>query len=75
MSATFTKEGAIPHLRVETPHGAILAPVKLETEPDGKGGRKIIVGHEGSADKRLPTPVRRDGRLVFALPGGGEVLG
>lgn len=74
MSGTFTRDGLIPHLQIVTAAGVILAPVKLETEPDGKGGRRILVGHHGAEDKRLPRPVKRGGKLAFALPGGGEVL-
>lgn len=71
MSATLTREGAIPHLLVDTPFGTILAPVKLQAEPDGR----IRTSNVGSELSRRPAPMRRDGRLVFALPGGLEVLG
>ena len=71
MSATLTDEGYIPHLEVVTAVGVILAPVKLQPDADGK----IRIKTEGSEVTRRPAPMRRDGRLVFALPGGGEVLG
>lgn len=71
MKETLTDEGYIPHLQVVTAVGVILAPVKLQPDADGK----IRIKTEGSEVTRRPAPMRRDGRLVFALPGGGEVLG
>lgn len=71
MSATLTSEGYIPHLQVSTDDGVILAPVKLQPDHDGR----IRIKTEGSEVTRRPAPMRRNGRLVFALPGGGEVLG
>jgi hypothetical protein len=70
MSATLTSEGYIPHLQVVTDIGTLLAPVKLQ--PDEAGKLRIAASGFGAA--RYPGPMRRDGRLVFALPGGGEVL-
>lgn len=60
-----TREGAIPHLPVVTDAGMILAPVKLVLDSP------IYL----KANAIKPDPMRRNGRLVFALPGGGEVLG
>ena len=71
MKETLTDEGYIPHLQVVTAIGVILAPVKLQPDADGK----IRIKTEGSEVTRRPAPMRRNGRLVFALPGGGEVLG
>lgn len=70
MSATLTNEGYIPHLQVVTPVGVLLAPVKLQPEPDG-----TIKTSDRSRNYVPPVAMRRDGRLVFALPGGLEVLG
>lgn len=61
ITATLTTEGVIPHLLVPMaahPAGRFFAPVRVAVE-------------QGSD---IHAPVRRDGRLVFALPGGGEVL-
>ena len=66
---TITAEGTIPHLRIQTAAGEILAPVKLQPN---KNGRLLAYGPDGN--RVLPRPMRRDGRLVYALPGGGEVL-
>ena len=68
--ATQTSEGYIPHLRVKTPGGLVMAPVKLQ--PNGRGK---IVQYNREGAPVCPPPMRRDGRLVFALPGGAEVLG
>ena len=70
--ATLTATGWISHLHWVTDAGMVSAPVKLETEPTSIGQR-IILNRDGSADKRLPTALRRDGRYVYALPGGLEV--
>jgi len=66
MSATFTSEGAIPHMLMQYDGGTFLAPVKMTYQ----------IGRAWNSDKQihLQAPLRRDGRLVFALPGGGEVL-
>lgn len=74
IGSTITDEGVIPHLPVVTPDGTIHAPVKLERYEHGKGYRLELSPMYGGGD-RLPRPMRRDGRLVFALPGGAEVLG
>lgn len=70
MNETMTREGPVRHLRVVTEIGVIHAPVKLQPDHDGR----IRVGSYGSEEARFPSPMRRNGRLVFALPGGGEVL-
>lgn len=66
-----TREGAIPHLLVVTDAGTLLAPVKLQPNDAGK----VRMSKNGNGLARYPAPMRRNGRLVFALPGGGEVLG
>jgi hypothetical protein len=70
MSATLTNEGYIPHMLVVTDAGTLRAPVKLQTEADGK-----IKTADINRNYLPPVAMRREGRLVFALPGGGEVLG
>lgn len=70
MSATLTNEGYIPHMLVVTEAGTLFAPVKLQPEPDGK-----IKTTDRSRNYVPPVAMRRNGRLVFALPGGLEVLG
>lgn len=74
VGGTLTEVGPIPHLLVVTPAGVIHAPVKLERYEHGKGWRLHLSDMYGGGD-RLPRPLKRDGRLVFALPGNGEVLG
>ena len=65
-SVTFTTAGAIPHLLCLTPDGQkFYAPPKTTPTPYS----------DGSSDKRLPAPVLRDGRQVYAMPGCGEVVG
>lgn len=68
---TYTSEGAIPNLLVPFDGGVIHAPVKLDRKEHGQGYRLIL----GNDTFKLPKPMKRDGRLVFALPGGAEVLG
>lgn len=72
---TLTTTGWVPHLQWMLDTCVVSAPVKLRVEATANGGRRIALKHDGPSDKRLPTALRRDGRLVFALPGGGEVLG
>lgn len=74
MTGTYTCEGIIPHLLLE---GGLLAPVKLVPQK-GKEGNFGLAWEQRwnlGVNTRAPVPMRRDGRLVFALPGGGEVLG
>lgn len=69
--STFTSEGHIPHLILGG--GEIVAPVKLVTQ--GKGGNYGIaweLRYVLGVRTRAPIPLRRNGRLVYALPGGGE---
>lgn len=54
---TVTDEGVIDHFK--HPSG-ILLPVKVRVKDDS---RKEI--------EKPPSPIRRDGKLVYALPGGG----
>ena len=53
--------------------GKYLAPVKLATVPSSSGKLTIDMGLPGALSSG-PIPLERDGRMVFALPGGGEVL-
>lgn len=69
MSATQTSEGLISRLQLVTDCGVIRCPVKLQVGADGKIG-----GHDSSRNPIQPEPMRRDGRLVYALPGGLEVV-
>lgn len=69
MSATETSEGLISHLQLVTECGVIRCPVKLQPNTDGKIG-----GYDSSRNAVDPAPMRRGGRLVYALPGGGEVV-
>ena len=68
-AGTETSEGYIPHLEVFTDHGIIHAPVKLRTESGA------VVTNWTDGGYRFAVPLRRDGALVFALPGGGEYVG
>jgi len=74
MMATHTTEGAIPHLRIVTEYGIVHAPVKLVTAPNGRGHMRVVIDETAPSHQRFPSPMRRDGKLVFALPGGLEVL-
>lgn len=56
---TQTSEGPIPHRLIITEQGVLLAPVKLVTDMRDNHG--------------LHAPQRRGDKLVYALPGGGEV--
>ena len=58
---TETSDGVIPHMSV----GDLMCPVMLEIEPKKSGGYTIKVDDDG-----YPVPMRRAGRLVYALPGG-----
>lgn len=66
MSTTHTTEGVIPHLIVDAAGKRILAPVKLDFDREPRWMPKY--------QTTLRAPLRRDGKLVFALPGGGEVV-
>jgi len=66
---TDTSEGPIPHLR----HGDLLCPVKLERVEFGSGWKLKKAPQYGYGNEK-PMPMRRNGRLVYALPGGGEVV-
>lgn len=69
MSATQTSEGLISHLQLVTECGVIRCPVKLQVGADGG-----ISGHDSNRNEVDPSPMRRGGRLVYVLPGGGEVV-
>lgn len=66
---TETTEGYIPHREVFADCGLIHAPVKLVRECEGR-----IAMHYQFGGLKFPIPLRRDGRLVFALPCGGEFV-
>lgn len=69
---TDTTEGPIPHLRLTCEAGTFAAPVKLATERRGNGpGIAYARRNDGHSH---PVPLVREGRYVYALPGGGEVL-
>lgn len=55
-----TTEGFIPHLRIIYADGVLNAPVMLDVP---KRGTRV-----------LRAPLYRDGKRVYALPGGGEVV-
>jgi len=59
---TNTSDGEIPHLLIN----GLQCPVKLRRVPSERG---YVIAQE----QRLPVPLYRYGKLVFALPGGGEV--
>jgi hypothetical protein len=56
---TETADGWINHALVNNGDRSFLAPVKLDFSKRGDFGY---------------TPLRRDGGLVFSLPGGGEII-
>jgi len=58
-NATETSEGFIPHLEICGDFGIIHAPVC------------IVPGLRGWKGDPMPMPMRRDGKLVYALPGPG----
>lgn len=57
---TETTEGFIPHIRIVYADGVLNAPVKLDVP---KRGTRVLC-----------APLRLDGNLVYALPGGREVV-
>ena len=65
---TETAEGKVRHMSVITSCGEVLLPVKLVST--GVGASAQLKRNSSG----LPYPVKRGERLVFALPGGGEVL-
>lgn len=69
IGATATSEGWLAHVEVFADCGLILAPVKLAT----RAARLRTEALDGSS-WGMPVPLRRDGRLVYALPGGGEFI-
>lgn len=71
LTATFTVAGYVPHLSVHLQEGRLLAPVKLATQVGPRGGRNIVHGPRNST--LAPEPLIRDGKYVYALPGGGEI--
>ena len=69
-TGTFTSAGFIPHLDVPTTSGKISAPVKILFDTARRG---IAVVYESNQNARVPTPPMRNGKYVFALPGGKEI--
>lgn len=57
---TETTEGFIPHLRIIYADGVLNAPVMLDVP---KRGTRVLC-----------APQRRGDKLVYALPGGGEIV-
>lgn len=57
---TVTDEGVIDHFK--HPSG-ILLPVKVRVKNDSK-----------EELGKYPSPIRRGGKLVYALPGGGDYI-
>ncbi len=57
---TYTAEGYIQH----KPHFLLHLPVKIETDYYGSP----VIGPNG-----FPLPKRKNDRLVYSLPGGGEL--
>lgn len=71
MGFTETAWGCIEHLRIRTSAGIVEAPVKLRPAEAWERARNgLAVGFDGQ-----PYPVCRDGRLVYVLPGGCEIVG
>lgn len=69
---TATADGFIPHAEVAFEGGVFLAPVKLRVRQMPKQGSAVVVRE--SFYGRLPVPLRYGSSLVYALPGGGELL-
>jgi len=68
---TETSDGPIPHFI----WNGIQCPVKVQvSEKENSRGELVrtVVMRDASAGY-LPVPLYRDGCLVFALPGGGEI--
>lgn len=67
---TETSEGYISHKAVRSAAGVFYAPVKLQpTRPGHLALRRTL-----DRDVYRPVPLRRDGRLVYALPNHQELL-
>lgn len=71
LTATFTSAGYVPHIAIRLQEGRLLAPVKLATQRGPRGGNNIVYGPR--RDIAAPEPLCRDGKYVYALPGGGEM--
>ena len=68
VNGTLTVRGFVPHLKMRDSEGRFFdAPVKVY-EADVAGFAR------GEATRSKWEPVIRGGFLVFALPGGGEIL-
>ena len=69
-TGTVTADGYVLHAEVATGAGILRAPVKLARAKDAgtRAQRKDGLQTRGFD----PIPLRQDGRLVYALPGGGE---
>lgn len=64
---TSTTRGDIPHEK--HPELDFMMPVRLLLETKENGHVKIMLNHRG-----VPTPEMVDGKLVYALPGGGSIV-
>ena len=65
MKGTETSEGFIPYLEVYWGGGCLHAPVKIKT--DNFRGQQSLLGWK-------PVPMRCGNALVYALPGGAEMV-
>jgi hypothetical protein len=65
--STETSHGCIRHIELFGDFGTIWAPVKLMA----RDGRTVTVHHDGGY--RMAVPLQRNGRYVYALPGGLEI--
>lgn len=66
-NCTWTSEGRIAHLEVFCDLGILHAPVKIDW-------LKSNIYYSVQHSHERPVPLRREGRLVYALPGGGEFI-
>lgn len=65
---TETTFGFIRHLKIHAPGLSIEAPVALSTH-------NRVVECKTVEGEHLPIPRMRDGRLLYALPGGSVITG
>lgn len=73
---TYTaNRGYVAHLHVKLASGQPYdAPVKLLTTPNRNGRRTVAWEQSSISGTRAGEALERDGLLVYALPGGGEVV-
>jgi hypothetical protein len=72
LGGTATTEGFIPHREVPIGDMGVVffAPVKIEVNTDGRPATGRPYGDTNLA----PTPQRRHGGFVYALPGGADYI-